>query len=109
MKKFSTLIVLIIIFISSNSFSQFQNIRVDHPSNNNHNEVTIAINRLNPNILAGGANINNFYFSTDGGNTWDESTMSSTLGVWGDPVVLFDSTRQSLLCSSFKSWYRMVD
>jgi hypothetical protein len=93
MKNISLLLTLLfsICFSSSNLFPQYQNIRVDGPQNTNHNEVTIAINPVNPNILAGGANINNFYSSTDGGYTWSESDMSSSLGVWGDPVVLFDS------------------
>ena len=91
MKYIYSLIILTTFFFSSISFPQYQNIRVDGLGNTSHNEVTIAINPLNPNILAGGANINNFYSSIDGGNTWSESDMSSTLGVWGDPVVLFDS------------------
>ncbi len=91
MQKIYTFFIVIIIFFSSISFPQYQNIRVDDPQNTSHNEVTIAINPLNPNVLAGGANINNFYSSIDGGNSWSESTMSSTLGVWGDPCVLFDS------------------
>ena len=54
--------------------------------------MTIAINPLNPDVLAAGANINCFYRSSNGGTTWTESQMvSSNLGVWGDPVVLYDS------------------
>ncbi len=91
MKHIYSLVILSTFFFSSISFPQYQNIRVDGIGNTSHNEVTIAINPLNPDVLAGGSNINNFYTSIDGGNTWSESDMSSSLGVWGDPVVLFDS------------------
>ena len=90
-KNFSfSLILLFILLYASLSFSQYPNILID--GTGSPEEVTIAINPLNPNILAGGANIDNFYRSTNGGNTWIESQLiSNLLGVWGDPVVLFDS------------------
>ena len=89
--KTSIYFSLCIFFLTSvNIFSQYPNILVDNSGS--PNEVTIAINPLNPDILAAGANINCFYRSTNGGLTWTESQMvSSSLGVWGDPVVLFDS------------------
>ena len=69
---------------------QYPNIVVD--ASGSPEEVAIAINPLNPNILAGGANISSFYRSTNGGLNWSESQLvSNNLGVWGDPVVLFDS------------------
>ena len=90
MKKTLNISLLIVLLTSVNLFSQYPNILVDNSGS--PNEVTIAINPLNPNILAAGANINCFYRSTNGGLTWTESQMvSSSLGVWGDPVVLFDS------------------
>ncbi|MBK9097939.1 MAG: T9SS type A sorting domain-containing protein [bacterium] len=90
MKKILNISLLIVLLTSVNLFSQYPNILVDNSGS--PNEVTIAINPLNPNILAAGANINCFYRSTNGGLTWTESQMvSSSLGVWGDPVVLFDS------------------
>ena len=90
MKKFYYLIAAITFFISSNIFSQYPNILIDNTGS--PEEVTIAINPVNPDILAGGANINCFYRSTNGGLTWAESELvSNSLGVWGDPVVLFDS------------------
>lgn len=75
----------------STSFAQYLNVRVDGPLSNSPNEVAIAINQVDPNYLAAGANINYFYWSSDGGLTWGEKTMSSSLGVWGDPCLLYDS------------------
>jgi hypothetical protein len=84
-------ILLTGIILNSNSFSQYQNIRIDGPQSQQPEEVTIAINPLNPDIIAAAANIDHFYLSTNGGLNWSESHLSSMLGVWGDPVVLFDS------------------
>jgi hypothetical protein len=86
-----TYILLTGIILNSNSFSQYQNIRIDGSQSQQPEEVTIAINPLNPDIIAAAANIDHFYLSTNGGLNWSESHLSSMLGVWGDPVVLFDS------------------
>ncbi len=72
--------------------AQYQNIRVDNPSTTNANEVSIAVNPRQPNQLAAGANINYFFRSTNGGASWTQSTMSSTLGVWGDPCLMYDGS-----------------
>lgn len=89
--SFFVLVISVLIFlIQENIYSQYPNILVD--GTGTPEEVTIAISPLNPNILAAGANITNFYRSTNSGNTWAESQMvSNLLGVWGDPVVMFDS------------------
>lgn len=89
--KFIYSSLLIFLLNQVNIFSQYPNILVDNT--NSPEEVTIAINPLNPNILAAGANIDQFYRSTNGGLNWSESQLiSNNLGVWGDPVVLFDSS-----------------
>jgi len=83
-------IAILVCSLSIKIFPQYPNILIDNTQS--PEEVTIAINPLDPNILAAGANIDHFYRSTDAGLTWTESHLvSNLLGVWGDPVVLFDS------------------
>lgn len=82
--------LLLFLVFSISLTAQYQNIRVDSPSSNQPEEVSIAINPVNPNYLAAGANINHFFVSSDGGYNWQTSFLSSSFGVWGDPVVVYD-------------------
>ncbi|WP_337872676.1 T9SS type A sorting domain-containing protein [Ignavibacterium sp.] len=82
--------LLLFLVFSISLTAQYQNIRVDSPSSNQPEEVSIAINPVNPNYLAAGANINHFFMSSDGGYNWQTSFLSSSFGVWGDPVVVYD-------------------
>ncbi len=89
MKKYYKLILLLHLF-TFNTFSQYQNVRVDAANSNQPEEVSIAINPINPNNIAAAANINHFFRSSDGGLTWQTSFLSSSFGVWGDPSVIYD-------------------
>ncbi len=88
MKNF---IYILVLLYTGSLFAQIKNVKVSSDSSRQPNEVTIAINPLNPEIIAAGSNLNYFFSSTDAGNTWTEKTMSSSLGVWGDPSVIFDN------------------
>jgi hypothetical protein len=83
-------ILLHFIFFTSLLFAQYPNIRVSSPGSTDPEEVSIAINPVNPQVLAAGANIKYFYYSTNGGMNWTQKLMSSSLGVWGDPCLIFD-------------------
>ncbi|MFO7524583.1 MAG: T9SS type A sorting domain-containing protein [Ignavibacteriaceae bacterium] len=84
------LLFCLLTFFNLQIFSQYQNVRIDGPLSSQPEEVTIAINPVNPQVLAAGANINHFYWSTDSGLTWSEKRLTSSFGVWGDPCVVFD-------------------
>lgn len=71
------------------SIAQFPNVLVGWQ--NDPEEVSIAINPKNTNQMAAGANIDNYYYSNDGGITWTNNNMQSTFGVWGDPCLFTDT------------------
>jgi len=70
-------------------FSQYANIEIG--SLYSPNEPSIAINPNSLNEMIGGANIRNYYLSSDSGNTWTEHQLTSSLGVMGDPVMAVDT------------------
>lgn len=71
-------------------YSQHLNVMIS--STNSPEEPSIAIDPNNTNRLIAGANINNYYYSEDGGYSWSAGLLqSSTNGVWGDPVTMVDN------------------
>ncbi len=56
------------------------------------NEPAIMMDPNNTDIIVVGANLNNIYYSHDGGTTWQAQQVSSTYGVWGDPVIDVDTS-----------------
>jgi len=53
-------------------------------------EPSIDINPANPKQIVAGSILNRIHTSNDGGKTWANDWLSSSLGVYGDPVVRFD-------------------
>jgi hypothetical protein len=71
------------------SSGQFVNVMISN--NYDPEEPSIMINPKNPQIMVAGANISSFYYSSDAGLTWQEGQLTSTSGVWGDPVIITDT------------------
>lgn len=90
MKRIFIAILFLSIFIQSRS--QHTNVMISDQSG--PNEPTIIMNPRNTNQLVAGANLNNVYISTDGGFNWSRSVLTSDQhGVWGDPVIIVDTTQ----------------
>ncbi len=84
------LAILISILWVSVCFGQHQNILIS--TLRDPNEPSIIINPKNPDLIMAGANLDNYYFSDNGGYTWSESRLfSNSLGVWGDPCLIVDT------------------
>lgn len=85
--KLSAIIILIVL-IKQDIVAQ--NIQITNTGN--PNEPAIMMDPDNPDILVAGSNLNFYYTSNDGGNTWVANTLTSSFGVWGDPVIDVDTS-----------------
>jgi len=83
-----TLTVLIFTLLLCH-YSYGQNIQITNSGN--PQEPSIMMDPNNTDILVAGSNLNFYYTSSDGGNTWTTNTLSSPYGVWGDPVIDVDT------------------
>ena len=84
------LIVLAALLLMTNLFAQspYRNIMIT--DDNTPSEVTIAHNPINPLNLVAAANIESYFYSFDGGYTWQTRILESTYGVYGDPCIVAD-------------------
>ncbi len=90
MKKFYITIITLFTLNCHPLYSQFTNVLIDnafHPE-----EPSISINLLNPDLMAAGSNVQNVYYSFDGGATWITTFINSSFGDAGDPCFGADST-----------------
>jgi hypothetical protein len=53
-------------------------------------EPSISINPVNSANMVAGAILDQVFYSQDSGKTWQQDTLKSTYGVWGDPVLISD-------------------
>ncbi|MBK9248686.1 MAG: T9SS type A sorting domain-containing protein [Ignavibacteria bacterium] len=55
-------------------------------------EPSIMISPKHPGTIIAGSNIDNYHISTDTGRTWTSKKLTSSYGVWGDPIIAVDTT-----------------
>ena len=82
------------LLLSNVSFTQVELVKLSKPCGSTYDysqtEPSIAIDPKNPSIMAAGSILSDYYYSKDGGKTWKSSTLKSSYGVYGDPVLMFD-------------------
>ncbi len=73
------------------SFAQFKNIKLAEQTDDSRASAmgpSVAINKRNPQNIVVGIVPDRVVTTTDGGITWAQSTLSSSYGAYGDPVVI---------------------
>ena len=83
---------LLVLFFTASIFSQSPYTNVQIQNTGSPEEVSICINPKNTNQIVAGANIDNYYYSTNAGVNWVAGTLTSTFQVWGDPIISVDTT-----------------
>lgn len=82
--------ILIGMFITFQSLAQYKGpVQLNRSGGDSYypNEPSVCIPRVPGAVRVAAANINHHFYSADEGGNWDELRVSSSLGVWGDPVL----------------------
>lgn len=102
MKKLSILFIIILTWISCSPkksavltkrvpiFSMSKNILIDKSDPGirlGPCEPSICIDQSNPDHIVAGSILDRIHLSKDGGKTWENSKLTSSVGVYGDPVL----------------------
>ncbi len=89
--KSTCILLFTLLLFTFTAFAQHPNVMISNE--NSPEEPSIAIDPNNTQRLVAGANINNYYFSNDGGVSWQIGQLySATNGVWGDPCMMIDNS-----------------
>lgn len=87
--KFRVFLMMALLMAGYAAYAQYQNVLIGNSYY--PNEPSIMINPLNPDQVVAGANTNIYYYSSDGGLSWEEGYLDSPYGVWGDPCIITDT------------------
>ncbi|MGA3014068.1 MAG: sialidase family protein [Bacteroidales bacterium] len=91
-KRMYFLFLITIISIPGMTQTRFPVVLVNTGTGSYINEPAVCINPKNTSQIAGGSVLNNFYYSSNRGVTWNGGVLSTTYGgVWGDPALTVDT------------------
>lgn len=83
-----SLVISLLLLISHYLIAQ----NVTISNKNNPNEPSIMLNPKNPSQMIAASNLNNYFISIDTGRTWTIHKLTSSYGVYGDPVISVDTS-----------------
>ncbi|MEM9858349.1 MAG: sialidase family protein [Bacteroidota bacterium] len=88
----TTGLLFLLLLLSYSIDAQFKNVVLDAQKEGERApaEPSIAISLKNPDNIVAGAILDKVYITEDGGETWTTKKLESSMGVWGDPVVISD-------------------
>jgi len=87
--------LIFIVLLSTSAIGQHTNILIDDEGFTfAPEEPSIMVNPNNTDHMVAGSNVDNMYYSTDGGQTWTAEKLSSSYGVWGDPCIIVDTANR---------------
>jgi hypothetical protein len=90
MKSYYYIIIFLLINLNVNAqFSQYLNVVINDTGS--PEEPSIMMDPNHPDRLMAGTNLNDYYYSEDGGFTWTAGTLYSQYSVWGDPCLIVDT------------------
>jgi hypothetical protein len=82
------------LFIGYSSFAQFKNTKLAEARAGDKFqpcEPSVAINLKNTNNIVAAVVLDRIIYTNDAGNTWQEKTVTSPFGVYGDPALISDT------------------
>lgn len=88
------LVLLGFVLYASVTFAQFKNIKLAEARPEDKFqpcEPSIAINLKNPKNIVAAVILDRVIYTTDGGTIWQEKTVTSPHGVYGDPALISDT------------------
>ena len=91
-------LIIFSLFWVVSSVAQVKVVTLEKPSKAKYRysqvEPSICINPKNTNEVIAGSVLNDYYYSTDGGESWTSKSIKCKWGVHGDPCMLIDTAQR---------------